>query len=108
MGQNTFPSASVRSMFAATTSFLSAFTLSSRICMLVSAGLLCANAGTAVSAATHRTAILVNFIDLSPLLLAFFRKSRGCGIVTRQEPPTVLSLLTVQAAYHLAVDRCQN
>src|SRR6185503_3327974 len=61
MGQNTFPSASLRSIFAATTSFLSAFTLSSRICMLVSAGLSCANAGAAVSATTQRITTLMMF-----------------------------------------------
>lgn len=35
-------------------------------------------------------------------------KSREVGIVVGKEPPAVLSVLTVRAAYHLAVDRCQN
>ena len=41
-------------------------------CRISRPDLLCANAGTAVSAATQRMTILVNFIGFSPLLLAFF------------------------------------
>jgi hypothetical protein len=39
---------------------------------------------------------------------AFAAKSPQCRIVERQEPPYVLSLLTVRVAFDLAVDRHPN
>src|SRR6266446_10946909 len=62
-------------MFAATTSLLSAFTLSLRICMLVLAGLSCAKAGPAVSPAAQRTTALISFIGFSLPLLTLVRSS---------------------------------
>src|SRR5688572_5123505 len=70
MGQNPFASLSFRSIFAATTSFLSAFTFSSRICMLVSAGLSCANEGAAVSAITQKIVTLITiFTVVLPIMV---------------------------------------